>query len=107
MNTKDFISERDSLRKKLEIDLKKLYKTEEIDMSITLMWKPITKESRSLPDGLKRAISRRLFETDGIAVMRESDIPYLEGLRDAGINEAEELIDIILKHEHIEIFLEV
>lgn len=73
-------------------------------MSSTLMWKPVMpEEGQPLPRKLKFVISRKLWDTDGScgeghAVVDESLIPYLEGLRDAGVDGAEELIEIIRKH---------
>lgn len=69
-------------------------------MSSTLVWRPDTNESNPLPDGLKYTLSKKLWGTDGSCggePMRigGSFVPYLEGLRDAGIDGAEELIDII------------
>lgn len=73
-------------------------------MSSTLMWRPATPiEGSSLPFELKRTLSRKLWDTDGSigggdAMMTVSDIPYLEGLRDAGVRGAAELIGIIEQH---------
>ena len=76
------------------------------------MWRPIVTDANDLPKELKFVISRRLWDTDGScghgeASMNSSDISYLEGLRDAGIKGAKELIDaieqygtVILWHEH-------
>ena len=82
-------------------------------MSSTLMWRPaVPKEGYSLPFELKTRLSRRLWDTDGSCgggevAMDSSDIPYLEGFRDAGVKGAEELIEaikkygtVILWHEH-------
>ena len=73
-------------------------------MSSTLYYLPDTPQGGiALPDELKYVISRRLWDTDGStghgeAGMCDSDIPYLEGLRDAGIKGAKELIKAIEKH---------
>lgn len=81
-------------------------------MSSTLMWRPSSRESYDLPLDLKEVVSRKLWNTDGSCggaeVTVNSDlIPYLEGIRDAGINGAQELIDainqhgdVVLWHEH-------
>lgn len=60
-------------------------------------------EGYSLPYELKRTLSRKLWDTDGScgggnASMTEADIPYLEGLRDAGVKGAADLIEILRKH---------
>lgn len=73
-------------------------------MSSTLMWRPVVPvEGYSLPYELKKTLSRKLWDTDGStgggeATMTENDIPYLEGLRDAGVKGAEKLIEILRKH---------
>ena len=80
-------------------------------MSSTLMWKPVTQANGYLPDELKRTISRKLWDTDGsigggVEVVDGKDIPYLEGLRDAGVKGADELIDLIRVHGAIELWHE-
>ncbi len=75
-------------------------------MSSTLCWKPETAAEGSLPYELKRAISRKLWDTDGSCgggeiVVKADLIPYLEGLRDAGIEGADELIRLITEHGRI------
>ena len=77
-------------------------------MSSTLTWKPVIEESNDLPDELKRVISRKLWDTDGSCgngpVMVDKEIlPYLEGLRDAGVKGADDLIAIILQYGQIEL----
>lgn len=82
-------------------------------MSSTLMWRPATPlEGAALSYELKKTLSRKLWDTDGScgggeALLGIRDIPYVEGLRDAGVKGAAELIDllnehgaIILWHEH-------
>ena len=76
-------------------------------MSSTLKWRPnVPIEGHCLTDALKYRLSRRLWGTDGScgdgnATMTEEDIPYVEGLRDAGVKGAQELIDILYKHGSI------
>ena len=72
-------------------------------MSSSLMWRPIATDANHLPKELKFVISRRLWDTDGSigggeASMNMSDLSYLEGLNDAGVKGANELIDAIRKH---------
>ncbi len=73
-------------------------------MSSTLVWRPVVPiDSHDLPFALKKTLSRRLWDTDGScghgeASMTADDIPYLEGLRDAHVEGADELIKIILKY---------
>jgi len=78
-------------------------------MSSSLMWKPVQEAKGSLPNELKWAISRRLWDTDGscghgVVIVDSSYIGYLKGLRDAGINGADELINLIKEHGEIELW---
>ena len=80
-------------------------------MSSNLMWRPFKEASGSLPKELKRAISKRLWGSDGSCGIGddrvdESDIPYLEGLMDAGVKGAAELITLIRKHGEIQLWHE-
>ena len=75
-------------------------------MSSNLMWKPETQANGSLPYGLKRAISRRLWDTDGscgggCATVDKDDIEFLKGLAAAKVDGASELINLINKHGRI------
>lgn len=74
-------------------------------MSTTLMWKPVSKIKGDLPRALKFAISRKLWGTDGScggsATLKHKDINYLEGLRDAGIAGADDLIELIHKYDEV------
>ena len=76
-------------------------------MSSTLMWRPdVPLTGKSLSDELKKTISRKLWDTDGSmgggdAMLTINDIPYVEGLRDAGVIGAEELVEILIKHHSI------
>jgi len=79
-------------------------------MSSTLKWRPANAPSKSLPSDLKHPLSCRLWEGStgsGEKEMDLQDIEYLEGLRDAGVKGAKELIEhivlhgtIVLWHEH-------
>ena len=60
-------------------------------------------EGGTLTKELKRTISRRLWDTDGTcgdgdAIVGSDMVPYIEGLRDAGIAGAGELLDLIERH---------
>jgi hypothetical protein len=69
-------------------------------MSSTLHWKLKITEGQSLSKELKFALSRKLAGLPSIDMGRE-DIPYLFGLLDAGIADAEDLIDAIEQHGEI------
>jgi len=80
-------------------------------MSSTLMWKPLTGAQGSLSYELKRVISKRLWDTDGscgggVATMNSTDLDYLQGLMDAGIEGADEIIDLIHEHGDIQLWHE-
>ncbi len=83
-------------------------------MSTNLFWAPVTASAdRSLPKALKYIIARRLWDHDGSlsgepVVINASEVPYLEGIRDAtsdtDVNRAaRQLIEAIIKHGTIEL----
>ena len=77
-------------------------------MSANLKWEPAKREAGDLPDGLKFALrdKRGMFQSgDGRERFDESDLNYLRGLMDAGIEGAQELIELIEKHEAVELWL--
>lgn len=80
-------------------------------MSSTLSWKPVESPKGHFEKQLKRAIGSYKFGGDGSywdgsVVVDKEDVKFLKGLLHAGIAEAEELIDLIYKHERIELLLE-
>lgn len=74
-------------------------------MSATLYWEPPPSEGGALSDELKYVLGRKLCDTDGtIGYPTEVDeklIPYLEGLHDCGVKDADNLIKIIKKYRTI------
>ena len=75
-------------------------------MSATLMWEPVKREAKSLPDDLKFVLRDKCGIDAKRSRWNKDHIPYLAGLKDAGIEEAQELIDILEKHGEIELWLE-
>lgn len=79
-------------------------------MSSTLHWRPVVPvNSGALPFAVKKAISPKYWGHDGSLageprILMCDDILYLEGLRDAGIAEVQQLIDIIMAHGVVELF---
>lgn len=69
-------------------------------MSSTLYWEPMQRKSQSLPDALKYVLQKKASGTVD-AVMGEHDLAYLNGLKDAGIKGAQELIEAIEKHGEV------
>jgi len=79
-------------------------------MSSSLCWKPVVRnDEETLPDELKRVISKKLWGTDGScggeSVVVGSEIfGYLAGLMDSGIDGADELIELISTHGQVELW---
>ena len=72
-------------------------------MSSCLVWSPIVKQNENdLPNDLKFVLRKKYGEPIN-ANMDESDIPYINGLIDAGVKGAEELREIIEKHIEVEL----
>lgn len=78
-------------------------------MSSTLYWRPAPKDvppAESLPFELKKAIARRFWDHDGSLHGEEIEVdtegvPYLEGLSDAGVDGADELLQAIREHGRV------
>ncbi len=77
-------------------------------MSATLFWKPVSKESTSLPDRLKHVLlrSERCRCLSTAILLRRGHEDYFQGLRDAGVEGASEILQAIETHGTIEIWLE-
>lgn len=70
-------------------------------MSMSLGWEPVRPSRlKFLDDALKFAIRKRYGGTVD-TVMTSEDVPYLEGLRDAGVKDAKTLIEAIEKYGSI------
>ncbi|WP_242890225.1 hypothetical protein [Actinomadura litoris] len=82
-------------------------------MSSSLYWRPAPREeppAHELSYELKKAIAQRAWGHDGSLHGDEITIgpdwvPYLEGLSDAGIDGADELIKAIKDHERVLIWI--
>lgn len=78
-------------------------------MGVNLYWRPVIKridKHRSLPDALKRILARRYFDQDGTLStdwLETQDMDYLQGVADAGVEGAEELLKAIEKYGSVEI----
>lgn len=73
-------------------------------MSSNLYWKPVMKESNDLPDELKYALQKRYEGYIEGTILEYDDISYLEGLRDAGVKGAQDLIEAIKQHDLVRIW---
>lgn len=80
-------------------------------MSKNLYWKPVLPNKKyDLPDMLRYVIAKKIWGNDGTLTsegieLDSSIVLYLEGLRDAGVAGAEELIEAINKYEKVEIWI--
>ena len=79
-------------------------------MSTDLYWRPVATTKKPVggyDTKLKSALLQRYgFLVSGPVILDDASIPYLDGLRDAGISDAAVLIALIGKHGEIEIWLE-
>lgn len=67
----------------------------------TLKWQPEKIDGNYLPDELKYELQKRFYGSIYEQVLAEEDLSYLEGLRDADVDGAKELIKAIYKHGRI------
>lgn len=75
-------------------------------MTANLCWRTPVKNAKSLPDQLRRALTKKLnLDNGGWVIADESLEDYLEGLRDAGCEGAEELLELIEKFGEVELKL--
>jgi len=83
-------------------------------VSASLHWKPVPKpeEDNQLSSDLMHVLGRTAFNDsyrDYFSCHPQFDkdnLSYLFGLRDAGVDGAQELIDLIWKHGTVELYLE-
>ena len=75
-------------------------------MSATLKWEPANRKAQSLPDALKFVLRDKMGIGDGRVCFGDQSMAYLNGLRDAGVEGAQELIDAIVKYGDVEVWLE-
>lgn len=69
-------------------------------MSTSAYWKPVAENSDSFTNEMKHALERGYgshFTLDA------KDLSWLEGVRDAGVKGAEDVIEAVLKYESIEV----
>lgn len=71
-------------------------------MSSNLGWMPVESDWRFLGDQLKFAL-RKGYGEPVDAVLNSEDIPYLKGLADAGVKDADKLIEAIEKHDELRV----
>ena len=72
-------------------------------MTCSLGWEPVRKKSpKWLSDGLKFALRKR-YGGHVDTILDGGDMSYLEGLRDAGVEDADTLIEAIKKYDSIHV----
>jgi hypothetical protein len=82
-------------------------------MSSDLYWRPAPEppaDPPTLPEGLKKIIAQRFWGHDGSlngqpVMVDRSSIDYFSGLADADVDGAQDVIDAILKHGRIELWI--
>jgi len=75
-------------------------------MSTSLAYRPVVETApKTLSDELKYILRDKYNLNDGFIILTSEHIPYLEGLSDAKIRDADKLIQAIIKHSKIELFL--
>ena len=75
-------------------------------MSSSLKWIPVVERAgKFLSDDLKLKLAGRYLLSEQ-AVLSAKEIPYLEGLRDCGIPDADKLAKAIEKYGTVKIYLE-
>lgn len=71
-------------------------------MSSNLVWEPVDKDYNHLDSDIKYALRHR-YGNPVSAVLDSNDIPYLEGLIDAGNTKLKEVVKLIESHGEIKI----
>jgi hypothetical protein len=71
-------------------------------MSSNLQWQPLKQNWKDLSSDLKFAMRKRCHDPID-AILTSYDLLYLEGLRDAGIKDAQVLIEAIEKYDEIQV----
>ena len=75
-------------------------------MSATLIYEPVKpKNYKTLGDKLKYILIEKFDLRNGTQRLNNSHISYLEGLVDAGIEDAKVLITNIKKYDEVDVFL--
>lgn len=73
-------------------------------MGATLVWRPVVpQEGRELPYKFLAVLERREQGLSVESYWGPDDLDYLQGLKDAGIDGAEDMIAAIKKHGHIKL----
>jgi hypothetical protein len=74
-------------------------------MSSTLVWEPVIKErNHALSNELKFLLRKTTGRDPVSEFFCNDDINYLNGLKDAGVKGAQELITAIEKHGEIKVY---
>ena len=72
-------------------------------MAQKLRWEPTHKDILELKDKTLTAVKKRILPTGYAKKLDKKDVPYLEGLLDGGVEEAQDLIDGINQYKSIDL----
>ena len=74
-------------------------------MSATLQWRPADSGYHDLDDALRFILQKSLLQDSQAHIFDAAEVPYLQGLADAEVKGAEELLTAIRQHERVEVTL--
>jgi hypothetical protein len=73
-------------------------------MSITLHWKIENLGSKQLSYELKKILTKKWCISEAGKLISGAHVPYLEGLSDAGVKGAQDLLDALETHKTLRVF---
>ena len=74
-------------------------------MSATLQWRPADSGYHDLDHELRFILQKSLLQDSKAHIFDEADVPYFQGLADAEVKGAEELLTAIQQHKRVEVTL--
>jgi hypothetical protein len=80
-------------------------------MSSSMFWRPVPKEvppGQWVPDDLRHKLGKRLWDSysdRNEAELDKTNLPYLDGLADGGVEGAAELVAAILEHGRVRVWI--
>lgn len=73
-------------------------------MTTSLYWKPISTDEYGVSDHLRNILRKHCDQVCVFTTLDQSDISYLQGLADAGIADATNLMAAIREYGEIQLF---
>jgi len=73
-------------------------------MSTCLFFEPVMESGKELSDKLKYAFRNRFDYEGGYEILTDVDKPYLQGLKDAGIEDANTLLAALEQYDRVKIW---